>query len=505
MSALDIKSMLISTAGFSAGIAMGVGFLNMIWKIVGPIMMRLFFGSPWIYDGNNGSLNQADDLSGTSGAGESVSSLTNRLNTLASLPTALPIGQTFGQTMNPNALSENTLRTISSDQPNVKKNINIPQSSKQLTSSPHGAITFGSFKDYDEKFYYVRIYNSETKITVFLIFWKTPNRSIMKRFVENYKISHNRNVIDGHITSEKFVVNVEDTTFTNPYFRSGRVENINSENIIGTQHGKILSTVTNMYSSIDRYTASGFTVRRVFCLLKNNSGTSADDIIEMIANESGLDLYYHQINTSAVPYTASMGPVQIPMNLSSFYPRDNAVTVYRYSDVKNFISVACTTNSVCDIDDKSVIDHLVTCNPSNSIIFIVCDNKTDYDAIRSNSAVDLWTEIKNQIDEIQDDFDISVTKPNAFELASARVILRFLDIWIDNIPGFLAINREKYLKFLSDHSISQANALTDMNLIIVQLIRAWKLDNEITTCRDIIGRCRFISVDVENRLFNKLS
>lgn len=475
MSVSDIKSMLISSAGFSAGIAIGITLLNIILKIMGPIILRTFFGFPWVYNGNNGSLNQIDDANAT----ELVSNIINKLN--------VP---------NPSVMFGN------------KSEISQPQldpSGHLHKISSSGTITFGSFDDYDEKFYYIRTYNSSTKITMFFVFWKTPNRSIMKRFIENYKISNNRNVIDGHITSEKIVVNIADRTSTNQYLRCGRVDNINSKNIIGTQHTTILNTVTDMYSNINRYTSSGFTVRRVFCLFKTNLGSGADDIIEMIANESGLDLYYHQINTSS-PYTTTLNDSssQIPLNLASFYPRDNVVTVYRYSDIKKFLLMACITNYVCDVDDSSVIDHLVTCNPSNSLIFIVCDDDSKYTLLRSNKSIDLCIDVKNEIDDIQTGFDLSFTNPHVFELASARVILRFLDIWIDDLSRFFKMNRTKYLQFLSNHSIPIENASTDINLIVIQLIRAWKLDKEILTCRDIMGRCRFISVDVENRLFSKL-
>jgi predicted transcriptional regulator of viral defense system len=114
----------------------------------------------------------------------------------------------------------------------------------------------------------MRVYDLRTKSTAFYIFFKTPRRSVMKRFTENYRVLNNRNIVDSHISAEKFIINVSDSKFTGelvPY-RSGRVENINSGNIIGIQHKQILNYVQKMYDNMDAHTSVGFTLSRVFFL-----------------------------------------------------------------------------------------------------------------------------------------------------------------------------------------------------------------------------------------------
>jgi hypothetical protein len=208
--------------------------------------------------------------------------------------------------------------------------------------------------------------------------------------------------------------------------------------------------------------------------------------------------------------------------------------------------------------ESTIIDHIMDCNPNNSIVFILCDSLslpptvTEFPMTTTvptigcnlgyaNTRLDIVLELRDEVSELYDmyssDSVVSGASTHAdkiialltiddtyqmTESATVSTILRFLDIFIGDITKYFAdpITQTKYKnRLMAETSLAYNNYVLAQLLflnpegIVLQLRRLWIwYDNdpahqtpEVKTCRDIMNRCRYISLDVDNRLFAKMS
>ncbi|VBB18511.1 hypothetical protein YASMINEVIRUS_974 [Yasminevirus sp. GU-2018] len=537
---LDILPTFFSsiTIGVSLSLIASIGLA--CWNVLIPTLIKFLFGEPWVYDCNSGNLNHGFshryDNFGHSGRVHDIRPLNDRISV-------------FSSNKADGGFSDTAKIIGSIDKDTNKGPLTNPQIPNQRGS--HGTksgVSFGSFLDFNKKFYFIRTYDHETKLMAFFVLWRSPDRAVMTRFIENYRISNNRNYLSSRISPSKFLLyNTFDTlnlTSHSKCVRFGRVDNINSRNIVGTQHQDILKIVNEMYSGVENHSSAGMTLKRVF-LLSNacDSGSSVDDIIDTVSNETGLDIY--SVKLSLANQTVSEFSNQ-DVDLSGFYPRDDAVSVYRFDDIEHFVLVNKAISKMLnkpikndsEIGHHNVVDKLLACNPSNSIVFLVCDSddKTICDEFKQNNSIDLVVELKDELmfysrtssspmyeNFKRSPFSLVKSPPTQFELQTADTVLQFLDIYVGDLDTYFKNNRDRYSRFIDAHSQSysirtpdkqyqfQKYSPTDVEInrkdkreMIVQLIRGWIVNGEVKTCRDIVNKCRYISIDVHNRLFEKL-